>query len=128
MSELSQSIQDDIRDAEPGWCNAFVECGSCDHRWAAVFPVECAVADLQCSACGAQGQTEAVAPRRFREGDRVRVTNGDYNGMKGIVEGEADHSEAEQVVYVVAVDVPNGYELAHTARIYLWESELEPLE
>ena len=60
MSQLSQSIEDAIRDAEPGWCNAFVQCGECSQRWAAVFPIECEICDLQCFQCGAHGHTFAV--------------------------------------------------------------------
>lgn len=61
MPELSQSIQDDIRAVEPGWCSAYVECGDCGYRWASVYPVECPVADLECSQCGQQGNTRVVA-------------------------------------------------------------------
>jgi len=59
MSELSQTIEDQVRAAEPGWCDATVECVECGNRWVAVFPVECPVNDLQCSQCGQQGRTEA---------------------------------------------------------------------
>lgn len=57
MSELSQSIQEDIRAAEPGWCSAVVRCGLCSHEQVSVFVVESAVADLQCGNCGQQGDT-----------------------------------------------------------------------
>lgn len=57
MNELSQSIQDDIRDAEPGWCVASVRCGLCGFEWVAVYPVETNVRDLVCKECGQSSST-----------------------------------------------------------------------
>ena len=57
MTELSQSIQDDIRAAEPGWCASRVRCGLCGHEMVSTYPVECPVADLECSLCHQQGHT-----------------------------------------------------------------------
>jgi hypothetical protein len=62
MSELSQSIQDDIRAAEPGWCSALVRCTLCGYEWAAVFPIECPVEQCECSKCNQQGSTMAIDP------------------------------------------------------------------
>lgn len=60
MSELSQSIQDDIRAAEPGWRAARVRCGLCGHEMVSTFPVECPVHRLQCSECKQQGHTVLI--------------------------------------------------------------------
>lgn len=57
MNELSQSIEDDIRAAEPGWSYAPVRCAICSREWVAVYPVECAVRDLECPDCGQTGST-----------------------------------------------------------------------
>ena len=64
-TELSQSIKDDIRAAEPGWCNSFVECGRCGHQWMSIFPVECPVQDIQCSQCNQQGQSFAITEEDY---------------------------------------------------------------
>jgi hypothetical protein len=69
MSELSQSIQDDIRAAEPGWCSSRVFCGDCGHEMVAVYPVECPVADLECSCCHQQGHTILIEHCPPIEGD-----------------------------------------------------------
>lgn len=70
MSEVSQSIQDDIRDSEPGWCATPARCGLCGHVWAAVWPLNLdrldpdsdealdeGIAQLECPNCGQQGHT-----------------------------------------------------------------------
>jgi hypothetical protein len=73
MSELSESIRDDMREAEGGWVTSLVACGVCAHRWVAVWPLDLERADpdsdealiegaarLECPACFQQGQTKLV--------------------------------------------------------------------
>jgi hypothetical protein len=73
MSEISESIQNDMRDVEGGWVTSLVECGECAHRWIAVWPLDLERADadsdealiegaarLECPACSQQGQTKLV--------------------------------------------------------------------
>lgn len=57
MNPISQSIEDDIRAAEPGWCYACVRCALCEREWVAVFPLECEVSELECPSCGQKGST-----------------------------------------------------------------------
>lgn len=60
MSKLSLSIEEDIRAAEPGWCECMARCRNCGkgdadgNRWAIVFPVEANPTESECPDCGAR--------------------------------------------------------------------------
>jgi hypothetical protein len=79
MAELSDSIQDDIRAAEPGWVSTCCRCMICEKTWCAVWPIDLdrfdlddtdavhaafdeQIPDLECPRCGQQGSTEEIRP------------------------------------------------------------------
>jgi len=77
MDELSQSIEDDIRAAEPGWVSSCCRCKICGKTWCAVWPIgldrfdiddeaqiraacDEEIPQLECPRCGQQGSTEEI--------------------------------------------------------------------